>query len=308
MPLLRLHAAARVEPVNACVVHTLGALVHTAVGTPSLTFDSTIGSAATAVHFRESHTGEMLHAELWPNDTSPPPPGTATLALGHQQDSHGAMPCPASASIAVPPAPRLAAVAVVMDERGCVLLTRRPRAMRTFPGAWVLPGGAVDAADGSTAAAALRELAEETGLAPAAAAGPAPDADAAPFCLWESCYPTSFELWRQKQEAGGRCSHFVICYHKVAGDSQQALQLQADECDCAVWVPLSDLAGPLSSLGVGSLRSYRYERAAGSPAGEPVSASLLSGVYPNDLGEGIGRGHLFAIRQLVRGVNAVSSL
>ena len=42
-----------------------------------------------------------------------------------------------------------------------------------------------------------------------------------------------------------------------------------------------------------------YPRAAGSPAGGPVSAALLAGVYPNARGEGIGRAHLFALRQLV---------
>ena len=41
-----------------------------------------------------------------------------------------------------------------------------------------------------------------------------------------------------------------------------------------------------------------YPRAAGSPAGGPVAAALLAGVYPNARGEGIGRAHLFALRQL----------
>ena len=37
--------------------------------------------------------------------------------------------------------------------------------MRTFPGVWVPPGGGVEAADAGLAHAALRELAEETGVA-----------------------------------------------------------------------------------------------------------------------------------------------
>ena len=46
-----------------------------------------------------------------------------------------------------------------------MLLTRRPRTMRTFPGAWVLPGGSVDPTDKSIAAAALRdELTSKAGL------------------------------------------------------------------------------------------------------------------------------------------------
>ena len=169
-PSLRLHGAAcaacaSLAP-NACVVQHLGA--------SHLSFDSTIGAAQMAVRFRESLNLEAdeLCADVWPDDSSTPvPPDAALLTLGHQQDAHGAMPCPASASVEQHPSPRLAAVALVVDSvRRCVLLTRRPRAMRTFPGAWVLPGGAVDAADASTAAAAVRELAEETGLTPVAEA------------------------------------------------------------------------------------------------------------------------------------------
>ena len=169
MPLVRLHCTPAVEP-NACVVHAMGSLLPAA---PTLTFDDTIGAAKMPVRFRERLETDDLHVELWPTVAgSEPPPGTAALVLGHQQDARGAMPCPATASVAQPPAPRLAAVALAMDPvRQCVLLTRRPRSMRTFPGAWVLPGGSVDATDGSTAAAALRELAEETGLAASEAVG-----------------------------------------------------------------------------------------------------------------------------------------
>ena len=66
-----------------------------------------------------------------------------------------------------------------------------------------------------------------------------------------------------------------------------------------MWVPLHHLAGPLAGRDAGAeAASDSYERAAGSPAGEPVPASLLTGVYPNALGEGVGRAHLFAISQL----------
>ena len=125
---LRLHGAAcaALAP-NACVVHHLGA--------SQLSFDSTIGAAKMAVRFRESLEARLwpdglvadaLCAEVWPDDSATPPPGAALLTLGHQQDAHGAMPCPASASLAQPPSPRLAAVALVVDlERRCILLTRR---------------------------------------------------------------------------------------------------------------------------------------------------------------------------------------
>jgi len=59
---------------------------------------------------------------------------------------------------------------------GSVLLTHRRQDLRTFPGAWVLPGGGVDTGE-SLVACAQRELEEETGLVVS------PD-DLEPLCLW----------------------------------------------------------------------------------------------------------------------------
>eukprot|EP01043_Picozoa_sp_COSAG02_P025827 COSAG02_NODE_1465_length_12485_cov_9.526804_7_plen_233_part_00 len=74
----------------------------------------------------------------------------------------------------------VAAVVAPLDQHGRVLLTRRPKHMRTFPGCWVLPGGSVDPGE-STLSAALRELQEETGLRPATSPSPQP------FAMWEVC-------------------------------------------------------------------------------------------------------------------------
>ena len=76
---------------------------------------------------------------------------------------------------------KLAACAIPLDQHNRVLLTRRPRTMRTFPGCWVLPGGAVDPGE-ATQAAAERELAEETGLTPTGL-------DPTPLAMWERCDP-----------------------------------------------------------------------------------------------------------------------
>lgn len=68
--------------------------------------------------------------------------------------------------------PRLAASVIVLrgDDRGLeVLLVQRNPASRFMGGAWVFPGGAVDAEDGegdaALRAAGVREVAEEAGIA-----------------------------------------------------------------------------------------------------------------------------------------------
>jgi len=81
--------------------------------------------------------------------------------------------------------PRLATSVIVLrgEDAGLeVLLVQRNPASRFMGGAWVFPGGAVDAADGegeaALRAAGVREVAEEAGIALA-------DADAlVPFSRW----------------------------------------------------------------------------------------------------------------------------
>jgi 8-oxo-dGTP pyrophosphatase MutT (NUDIX family) len=118
---------------------------------------------------------------------------------------------------------RPAAVAVVLvpddDGRACFLLTRRAATLRAHARQWALPGGRIDA--GETAeAAALRELAEEVGLALGA--------DAVLGRLDD--YPTR--------------SGFVITPIVVWGDGAAELTLNPDEVVRVYRVPLDDLDRP----------------------------------------------------------------
>lgn len=57
-----------------------------------------------------------------------------------------------------------AAVMVLFDGEGGILLTRRPATLATHAGQVAFPGGKVDRADAGVAAAALRETEEEVGI------------------------------------------------------------------------------------------------------------------------------------------------
>ena len=131
--------------------------------------------------------------------------------------------------------------------------------MRSFPGCWVAPGGSVDAADGSMALAAARELREETGLV-------ATEVPPTPLCLWESCYPPSQDGWRAARAAGKRCSHHLIVHVRVNVDADAAtVTLQAAECDNAVWVPLADLAALVAGHALPAGKAYARARGACTP-------------------------------------------
>ena len=52
---------------------------------------------------------------------------------------------------------------VIQDENDKVLLTKRSKKMKIFPGAWVLPGGHIDLGE-TFEECAIREIYEETGV------------------------------------------------------------------------------------------------------------------------------------------------
>jgi 8-oxo-dGTP diphosphatase len=60
---------------------------------------------------------------------------------------------------------KVVAKAVIANDQKQVLLVRRHPASRTRPGEWDLPGGKIDN-DEDISAGAVREIAEETGIAP----------------------------------------------------------------------------------------------------------------------------------------------
>ena len=137
-----------------------------------------------------------------------------------------------------PTEPRAAATVIVLrggDERLEVLLVQRNPASRFMGGAWVFPGGAVDAADGegeaALRAAGVREVAEEAGIAIAG-----PDA-LVPYSRWitPKLVKIRFDTWfflspvpydTEPRIDGGECVDWRWSTPQAALDAYAADQLQ----------------------------------------------------------------------------------
>ena len=105
----------------------------------------------------------------------------------------------------------------------------------------------------------------------------------------------------QPRESHGKVVVELVV-HLDAADAGRLVKLEPGECECACWVPLDDVANALCSEGAAAPRAYPQAPAALEAAEPlpPVPSASLAGVYPNALGEGIGRGHLWALRLLAR--------
>ena len=131
------------------------------------------------------------------------------------------------------PKVRVGCVVLVQDACGAVLLIRRARHMRTFPHAWVLPGGSQDPGE-TLSRAGARELYEETGLS-------VEPGHLEPLCLWESCFPTSIVAVREVGQLQGHHLVVVLLARLASKAETLELSIQKEEADAAVWVPAAEL-------------------------------------------------------------------
>eukprot|EP00092_Neocalanus_flemingeri_P041811 GFUD01045540.1.p1 GENE.GFUD01045540.1~~GFUD01045540.1.p1 ORF type:complete len:290 (-),score=50.99 GFUD01045540.1:120-989(-) len=109
-----------------------------------------------------------------------------------------------------------------------ILLTRRAKHMRTFPGIWVPPGGHIEAEE-QLLEAGLRELHEETGLNIKKSLK-----SSRILCLWESVYPYTLSMGQPKR-------HHIVVYMTVQVEEdksslQQCIDLDQGEVDASMWL------------------------------------------------------------------------
>ncbi|XP_069138633.1 nucleoside diphosphate-linked moiety X motif 17-like [Argopecten irradians] len=121
-----------------------------------------------------------------------------------------------------------------------VLLTRRAKTLRTFPGIWVPPGGHVEK-DETFIEAGLRELHEETGLKilPSQCVG----GNVQVLALWESVFPPKLTLGLPKRH------HIVVyLYGKLTSDLTsdvltKRIKLQPEEAEACLWLDQRSVQG-----------------------------------------------------------------
>jgi 8-oxo-dGTP pyrophosphatase MutT (NUDIX family) len=232
----------------------------------------------------------------------------------------GATACPTTVKPVVTnskkPHPALAVVGLILDSTGRhILLTRRPGYMRSFPGAWVLPGGGLDDNDRTLEDALRREIQEETGLI-------LQKHSVQPMCLWESVYPTD-----PIHPGPIRAHHLVVFMQGFVDRTTRtmlktqssfhlpSLTLQASEVESAMWLSVEDfrkvrqrMEAPNSDTC--SLPTVLVTNSDGTT--EEVSLDTLVGIYPQPQRPqnsdnpqrqqqwcGIAQGSLFALEELL---------
>jgi len=209
-----------------------------------------------------------------------------------------------------------------------LLCTRRPSYMRSFPGAFVFPGGNVDADDESLEHALTREIFEETGLHVAEDSWKLE-------CLWESIFPTQLptlvtpeNMSANNNIDSGIKAHHLVCYFSGRPDKKRkkdiSLKLCEEEVDGAVWMSrdnIQDILTATKRITVPNHETIAPDiemrgqqialHASNSNTTIPNSSiplSDLTGIYPrlnkND-GRfcGIAQGSLFALEEFIRNIS-----
>ena len=118
------------------------------------------------------------------------------------------------------------------------------------------------------------------------------------IAIWESIYPDSkrFDV----------VSHKTMKYHHIVPiyvyqlkehHSKYKLKLCEIEVDAAVWIKADILRNIIDSDEINKdiLNGVK-------PNGETIEIKMeyFQGIYPNDIGQGIARGHLYGIKKLLQ--------
>ena len=205
---------------------------------------------------------------------------------------------------------QLAVVGLVVSPQNEIMITRRPSYMRSFPGAWVFPGGSVDATDETLEAAVAREVWEETGLK--LSPKPIGRTDGSNGwkveSVWESVFPTIPE-----PEVPIKRHHLVVYLSIQLSEremSEMALNLCKEEVDAAAWLSPDNVQAILESSLAAKEKPLAKEECfvdllTTSTDVEKEPLNHFSGIYPrcddDDFSSehpfGMAQGSLFALQE-----------
>ena len=201
----------------------------------------------------------------------------------------------------------LAVVGMLLDStRDYIFMTRRPCYMRSFPGAWVFPGGGVDPHE-SLSHAMSRELREETGLV--VAADEQEHLTWNVESVWESVYPTQ----EQKGEDYTMLAHHIVVYLSAQLNYEQEFNLCPEEVDAGAWLSRENVGEILKYSGAlqdgvtpqsSSTTTLQVQSRASTSLRHETTEILLNelyGIYPNENQmRGLAQGSLFALEEFCK--------
>lgn len=196
---------------------------------------------------------------------------------------------------------RLACSTLIVDSKDNILLTRRDKKLRSFPGAWVNAGGRLDPEE-SLDECALRELHEEVGIDIERKEGPIKgsykyvyagrECEIKPFFIWESIYPTLLDYGFPKVQ------YILIFYYVKIGceNTKIKIKIQDQEIDKAIWINLRTLMENIETKKISELLTIQSVIPTGGLKNDQLPSETFEGIYPNAIKEGIGEGHLQAMK------------
>ena len=271
---------------------------------------------------RPEPNGKLSLMPAEADGTSSAIPSTHTVPMGRARHcpSLGSTPCPTTL-VATPrhgkPWVALAVVGLLVDpQQQGLFLTRRPVYMRSFPGAWVFPGGHVETGEG-LALAVAREVEEETGWV-------VPPAHWRVTSVWESVYPTQVVASNDNVGETGSANddakndatesyimktHHVVVYlaAELPPQSQSSIRLCTNEVDGAVWLSRQHATEILAWCNEATESSSNFATTLlplWTPDSPHASSTVplwdLVGIYPRNGLHGMGQGSLFALQEFCR--------
>ena len=203
-----------------------------------------------------------------------------------------------------------------------ILLTRRAKHMRTFPSAWVMPGGGLEKNECLKDTAA-RELHEETGIK---LSQEKIENELDVLCFYESIYPTTGEICFKE---GKISAHYLIAYYMIditsKDDKNEDLIIKLDnESDAYTWLPMDYIVNYISMnrendekrffkknndnnnnnndvINNPKIKIYIDDGSNNNNNNmktDYVQLSKIGHQYENDQMYGIGEGHLYALKEL----------